>query len=179
MINQETDRLLLRQWQESDFEQYAAYYGDDELARYVGGVSSRADAWRRMASLIGHWTLRGYGHWAVEEKETGRFVGGVGLWFPEGWPELELGYWLTRDMQGKGYATEAAIKSRTCAYEVVGAKTLVSYIHPDNEPSKRVAERLGAQFEKIIELLDHGLHCVYRYPPNMAHEPRAKAEQPR
>lgn len=160
----ETNRLLLRQLQERDFESYAGYYADEETARFVGGRSDRQHAWRRMASLIGHWALRGYGFWAVEEKETGRFAGCVGLWFPEGWPELELGYWLMRDMQGKGYATEAALKSREYAYDVVGAETLVSYIHPDNEASKRVAERLGAHFERIIELLDHGPHCVYRHP---------------
>ncbi len=166
MVKQQTERLLLRQWQASDFEPYAAYYADEEMAKYVGGMSSREDAWRRMASEIGHWTLRGFGYWAVEEKDSGKFVGSVGLWFPEGWPELELGYWLMRDMHGKGYAIEAALKSRTFAYDVVGAKTLVSYIHPDNEPSKRVAERLGARFERVIELLDHGPHCVYRHPPN-------------
>ena len=166
LVERETERLVLRQWQESDFEPYASYYADEEMARYVGGVSSREDAWRRMASLIGHWTLRGFGYWAVEEKATGKFVGCVGLWFPEGWPELEVGYWLTREMQGKGYATEATLRSRAFAYDEVGAKTVVSYIHPDNEPSKRVAERLGAHFEEVIELLDHGPHCVYRHPPS-------------
>ncbi len=69
-----------------------------------------------------------------------------------------------RDSQGRGYATEAALKSREYAYGVVGADTLVSYIHPDNRASKRVAERLGAHFEEIIDLLDHGPHCVYRHP---------------
>lgn len=88
----------------------------------------------------------------------------MGLWFSEGWPELELGYWLMPNMQGKGYATEAGVKSRDYAWEVVGAKSLVSYIHPENEPSKRVAERLGARFEENIDLLSHGPHCVYRYP---------------
>jgi RimJ/RimL family protein N-acetyltransferase len=159
-----TDRLLLRRLQEKDFEPFAEYYGDEETARYVGGRCDRQAAWRRMASMIGHWELRGYGYWAVEELETGRFAGCVGLWFPEGWPELELGYWLMRDMQGKGYATEAALKSREYAFEVVGAETLVSYIHPDNEASKHVAGRLGARLEKTIELLDYGPHCVYRHP---------------
>ena len=159
-----TERLLLRQWEQRDFEFYAEYYADKEAARYVGGHCDRDKAWRRMAMLIGHWALRGYGLWAVEEKETGSFVGCVGLWFSDGWPELELGYWLRREMQGKGYAVEAARASRDYAYEVVGTETLVSYIHPDNEPSKRVAEKLGANFEEVIELLDHGPHCVYRYP---------------
>ena len=75
LVKQETERLLLRQWQASDFEPYAAFCGDEEMARYVGGLSSRADAWRRMASVIGRWTLRGFGYWAVAEKESGKFVG--------------------------------------------------------------------------------------------------------
>ena len=164
MIELETDRLILRQWHEKDFEAYAAFFADEEMARYVGGKSDREQAWRRLATVIGHWTLRGYGYWAVEEKETWKFVGGVGLWFSDGWPELELGYYITRDMQGKGYATEAALKARDYAFEVVKADTLVSYIHPENEPSKRVAEKLGAKYEKTIELLNFGPHCVYRYP---------------
>lgn len=160
----ETERLLLRQWRESDFEPYAEYYSDEEMARFVGGPCDRPAAWRRMASLIGHWELRGYGYWAVEEKVSGNFVGAVGLWFPEGWPELELGYWLTRETQGKGYATEAGATARDRAWEVLGAESLVSYIHPDNQPSKRVAERLGARSERVIELLDYGSLEVFRYP---------------
>lgn len=68
------------------------------------------------------------------------------------------------EMQGKGYATEAALAARNYAFEVVGAETLVSYIHPDNEASKRLAERMGAIAEKTIELLDYGPHMVYRHP---------------
>ena len=159
-----TKRLLLRQWRDDDFETYAAYYADADLAKYVGGQSDRETAWRRMASLIGHWVLRGYGYWAVEERRTGRFVGCVGLWFSDGWPELELGFWLVPEMQGQGYAAEAARRAHDYAFEVIGSDTLVSYIHPDNERSKRVAERLGARCESIINLLDFGPHCVYRYP---------------
>ena len=117
-----------------------------------------------MATLIGHWALRGYGYWAVEEQASGKLVGSVGLWRSEGWPELELGYWLAAEGQGKGYATEAGATARDQAFEVLATETLVSYVHPDNEPSKRVAERLGARYEKTIELLDYGPHCVYRYP---------------
>lgn len=164
MITLETERLLLRPWQEKDFESYAAYYADEETARFVGGACNREQAWRRMSALIGHWVLRGYGYWAVEEKSTAQFVGCVGLWFSEGWPELELGYWLMREMQGKGFATEAALRSRAYAFDSLKATTLVSYIHPENEPSKRLAERLGAHFETEIALLNYGRHCVYRHP---------------
>lgn len=163
-VEVETSRLLLRQWREADIESYAAYYSDVALAQYVGGRLTREKAWRHMAALAGHWALRGFGYWAVEEKETGTFAGCVGLWFSDGWPELELGYWLMPEAHGRGYATEAGVSARDYAWEVVGAETLVSYIDPENEASKRVAKRLGAAFETIIELVDFGPHCVYRYP---------------
>ena len=91
-------------------------------------------------------------------------MGCIGLWEPEGWPELEVGYWLVEKAHGKGYATEAALQARDYAYRELGAQTLVSYIHPDNESSKRVAERMGAKLDETIELLDLGLHCVFRHP---------------
>jgi RimJ/RimL family protein N-acetyltransferase len=163
-VELETPRLLLRQWREADFEAFAAYYADPELAKYIGGQAPREGAWRKMASLIGHWALRGYGYWAVEEKETGIFAGCVGLWFSDGWPELELGYWLVPGVHGRGYATEAGQAARDYAWATVGTESLVSYIDPDNEASKRVAERLGASFESVVELLTYGPHCVYRYP---------------
>ena len=72
MIEQETQRLLLRQWKADDFETFAGYYANEQTAKYVGGVSDRDQSWRRMASLIGHWALKGYGYWAVEEKDDGR-----------------------------------------------------------------------------------------------------------
>ena len=117
-----------------------------------------------MAASIGHWVLRGYGYWAVEEKDTGSFVGSAGLWYPEGWPEIELGYWLMPEMRGKGYATEAALAAHEVAFNTLHVESLVSYIHPENEPSKKLAERMGARAEATIELLDYGPHIVYRHP---------------
>ena len=164
-----TERLLLRQWRVSDFEVYERYYSDVRTARFVGGVMSPDRAWRHMAAVIGHWELMGFGYWAAEELETSTFVGCVGLWKSHGWPELELGYWLTEATIGKGYATEAGQASLDYAYGVLGVDTLVSYIAPSNAPSKRVAERLGATLETEIDLLDCGRHCVYRYAKLKTH----------
>ena len=111
----ETARLRLRQWKESDFEIYSKYYSDEKLAKYVGGKLDKEMAWRKMVSLIGHWYLKGFGYWAVEEKKTRKFVGCVGQWKSEPWPEIELGYWILPEMYGKEYATEAGIASKIFA----------------------------------------------------------------
>jgi RimJ/RimL family protein N-acetyltransferase len=120
-----------------------------------------------MALQIGHWALRGFGNWALEEKCSGRWVGYSGLWFPHGWPEPELGWSLAVHAHGQGYATEAARCVRAYAYGQLGLKTLVSYIVPSNLASQRVAARLDAKLERTIELRG-GRAGVYRHPPPSA-----------
>lgn len=155
----ETDRLTLRMWREQDFEQYAAMCADPEIMRYLGGGEplNRFDAWRHMAFLIGHWDLLGYGHWAVEEKASGAFAGRVGFLNPAGWPGFEIGWTLGRNFWGKGYATEAARRALEFAFEELDKSHVISLIHPDNEASIRVAERLGEKLEGNTELLGHNV----------------------
>ena len=136
-----TERLLLREWREEDLDAYAAMLADPEVARYIGGVLDRAGAWRQMAMFTGHWELRGYGLWVVEVE--GRMIGRAGLWCPEGWPGLELGWALARGAWGRGYATEAARAAMAWAWAALRPPALISLIHPENERSARVAERLG------------------------------------
>ena len=163
MIGLVTDRLKFRLWRESDFEIFTEYFLNEENAKYLGGVKSKEEAWRLMASYMGHYHLKGFGYLAIEERSTEKFVGCAGLWKSDPWPELELGYWLLDKMQGYGYATEAAKKVKDYAFQILDVKTLVSYIDPHNQPSINVALRLGASYEKDIELLDFGVHMVYRY----------------
>ncbi|HZB92318.1 MAG TPA: GNAT family N-acetyltransferase [Stellaceae bacterium] len=139
----ETERLRLRAWREEDFEPFARMMADADVARFIGGVLSRTDAWRAMAVLVGHWALRGHGLWAVERKSDGAFLGRVGLWRPEGWPGLEVGWALDRPYWGEGYATEAAKASLDYGFRNYPVPRLVSTIEPENLPSQRVAERLG------------------------------------
>lgn len=151
----ETDRLTLRMWREEDFEPYALMCADEEIMRYLGGgkTLNRLDAWRHMAFLVGHWDLLGYGHWAVEEKASGRFAGRVGFLNPADWPGFEIGWTLGRDFWGKGYATEAARRALQFAFDDLDRSHVISLIHPDNKASIRVAERLGEKLEGHTELL--------------------------
>ena len=154
MSRLETERLVLRMFSEEDFEQYAALMCDAEVTRFLGDGAplSREMAWRQMAIFLGHWQLRGYGLWAVEEKEGGRMVGRVGFFNPEGWPGFELGWTLGREFWGKGYATEAARRALEFAFEELGRGHVISLIRPDNRASIRVAERLGEHLEGRREL---------------------------
>ena len=153
----ETERLRLRAFREEDLEAYAAICADAEVMRYLGDgrALSRADAWRQMALIIGHWALRGYGLWAVEERATGVLVGRLGFFNPEGWPGFELGWMLRRASWGRGYATEGAGRALAHAFTEMGRERLISLIRPDNRPSIRVAERLGEQLERRTDLFGH------------------------
>jgi RimJ/RimL family protein N-acetyltransferase len=139
----ETERLVLRGWRESDIEVEAAVSADPEVMRYLGGVIGRDEAWRRMTLHAGHWLIRGYGNWAVEQRDSGALIGRVGLWRPEGWPGLEVGWRLVRSAWGSGYATEAARAAMEWAWANLEAEQLISLIHPENAGSMRVAGRLG------------------------------------
>ena len=150
----QTDRLLLRGLRQEDLDAYARFMADPEVTRYmVGDPLTRTDAWRSLAVMIGHWALRGYGMWAVERKSDGAFVGRVGLWNPEGWPGLEVGWTLGREFWGQGYATEAARAAMDFAFLTQGISRLLSVIDSRNRASQRVAERLGETCgeEHVIE----------------------------
>jgi RimJ/RimL family protein N-acetyltransferase len=151
----ETPRLLLRQFRASDLDAYAEMSADPEVMRYIGtGVTlTRAEAWRSMAAMLGHWQLLGYGMWAIEERSSGAFIGRAGFLDPPGWPGFELGWLLGRPHWGKGYATEAARAALAYAFDALGRDRVISLIREENGRSVRVAERLGAKYAGDLELL--------------------------
>ena len=163
-VTLETARLRLRPFRQADFDDYAAMCADPEVMRYLsptGDTLSREDAWRQMAMFAGHWQLRGFGTWAAEELETGRFVGRIGLHYPEGWPDRELGWTLCRSFWGRGLASEGARAAAEHAFRDLGWTHLISLILPGNVRSIRVAERLRARPASTAVL--RGVeHLVYR-----------------
>jgi RimJ/RimL family protein N-acetyltransferase len=156
----ETERLRLRHWRESDVDPFLAFYRDPQSAAIYGTDITHSDVWRRVALVIGHWQLRGFGPWALEDKATGKFAGHGGLWFPDGWGDVEVGYGISPEFRGRGYAAEAARRVRDYGYREKGLKRLVSYIEPENKASLRVAEKLGAVPDGEFVLRDK-VHIVY------------------
>jgi RimJ/RimL family protein N-acetyltransferase len=154
MVRLETDRLIMRMWKESDFERHAEICADPLVMRFLGEGKSlnRQEAWRHMAMLAGHWHLRGYGHWVVEEKSSGKYAGRVGFFNPEGWPGFELGWTLGRDYWGQGYATEAAQKALQFAFTEMNREHIISLIDPENRASIKVAQRIGEKVEGKAEV---------------------------
>ena len=155
-----TNRLELRRWREGDLDEHAAMIADPEVNRYVGGPTDRASAWRQIAIFIGHRELRGWTSSVVVERQSGRLLGRAGLWQPEGYPGVEVGWILKPSVWNQGYATEVGQALRDYAFGTLGIPHLLSLIHPDNHASIRVAQKIGASFEREYDL-NGTRHLIY------------------
>jgi RimJ/RimL family protein N-acetyltransferase len=154
----ETARLILRMFREDDFEAYHTKVSSDpDVMRYLGDGQplTRSLAWRQMAMIVGHWQLKGYGFWAVEERSTGELVGRIGLFDPEGWPGFELGWVLGKAYWKRGYATEGARRVLDHVFTDMGRDHVISLIYPANTASIRVAEKIGETLEGRVDLFGH------------------------
>jgi RimJ/RimL family protein N-acetyltransferase len=156
-----TDRLRLRPFDENDIDAYARLCADAEVMRYVGVGGKpldRAAAWREMAFYVGHWKLRGFGMWAVEERGRIGLIGRLGFHQPEGWPGFELGWVLAREHWGRGLAAEAAVAAIRHGFTELKQPRIISLIHPENTRSIRLAERVGERLEGKTELRGQEVH---------------------
>jgi RimJ/RimL family protein N-acetyltransferase len=160
----ETDRLLLRQWRDGDWQGLLRTYGDPEVMSWIGTTAgdlpSTAAAIGRMSM---HWRLLGYGMFAVEERSSGELVGRVGLMLHPDWPlvgpKVEVGWTLQRSAWGHGYATEGALASLELAFGELGLPQVFSMTRPDNTRSRRVMQRCGLTERGALEF--HGWKQVH------------------
>ena len=159
-VELETKRLKLRQFREADTDPLLSFYRDSVSESVYGPAMAHPDVWKRIAAILGHWQLRGYGRWAIEEKSSGTFAGYCGLSFTPEFADIEVGYGIMPAYRGKGIATEAARCARDYGYRQVGATRIVSYINPVNASSIHVAEKLQAQPDGTF-MLSNILHTVY------------------
>ena len=151
----QTERLVLRGPEVSDYAPYVAFFASDRV-RYEGGTRDAVGAWEDYAAAFGLWLIRGYGCWAVEERATGAFCGIVGLNHRIDYPETEIGWNLMAEAEGRGIAFEAAQAILPWVWENTDLASLVVYIHPENARSIALGRRLGGVDDRDAEPQDEG-----------------------
>lgn len=141
----ETDRLILRLPRVEDLDAWAAMMADEQAAKFIGGVTPRSVTWRGLMTMIGCWHAMGFAMFSVIEKSSGRWVGRLGPWMPDGWPGPEVGWAIARDCWGRGYATEGATAATNWAFDHLGWDRVIHSIDPENTASQAVAHKLGSR----------------------------------
>lgn len=159
----QSENLILRGPEKRDAEPMVAFLLDQERAAGFGASPNRGDAWRWFTLNVGHWHWHGYGYFTIETKQ-GDIAGISGIWNPEGWPEPEVGWVVFEGFEGKSIAYEAAMRVREWAYTDLGFTTLTSNIVPSNVRSIKLAERMGAKYERTYQNVHMGEDCLYRHP---------------
>ncbi|HKO58527.1 MAG TPA: GNAT family N-acetyltransferase [Thermoanaerobaculia bacterium] len=149
MFRLETERLYIRPWTPEDRPAFTALTYDPEVMRYVhrGEPYSEAevDEWfsRQERQMREYDLCMG----ALIEKAAGKLVGIAGTQPLGTTGDLEIGWWLAREVWGRGYATEAGGAAMRHVLETLGRPRVVAVIDPPNEASKAVVRRLGMEYE--------------------------------
>lgn len=140
----ETERLILRPPLLADFDAFAQCVADPAANEFIGGVKSRAEAWRLFMTMAGSWSLHGFALFSLLEKTTGRWLGRVGPWRPEGWPGNEIGWGLIKAAEGQSYAYEGTVAAIDWAFAALGWSEIIHCIDTGNTRSEALARRLGS-----------------------------------
>ena len=158
-----TERLRLRGWKDGDFAPYLDLVSDSERMRYVGaGAITIAQAQNEYREMREQWITRGIGVFVIAKRENHKPLGFTGLFESPMLDEPELCWSLFPGCEGMGYATEAAALARDWSYRERDIGPLMSLVHPENHPSRAVAERLSASIERESTWLGKP-RLVYRH----------------
>jgi RimJ/RimL family protein N-acetyltransferase len=180
----ETERLILRQWKQSDYSSFAKITADPEVMRFFPAVLSREESDKLAHKIETLISERGWGFWAVELKNTFEFIGFVGLHYQDqnipNTPFVEIGWRLSSKHWGKGYAPEAAGEALKFAFAELKHTEVYAFTTLQNEPSRRVMTKLGMvdtglDFDHPALAKDHPLerHCLYKITNTMWRESTA------
>jgi len=149
-----TERLLLRSFNKDDLDPFADMVGDIEViqqATYDGTTMTRTQAWNWLCLMIGHWHMRGFGIWGMEEKSSGKLIGRIGLQYLDWFDDVELVWMLSKSAWKKGFASEGARAAIDYGLNTLDLPRIAAVIRKENKPSIRLAERLGMEMEKEVE----------------------------
>ncbi|MGH8381409.1 GNAT family N-acetyltransferase [Pseudomonas sp.] len=174
ILELQSARLVLRQWQDDDLGEFAAMCADPQVMRYFPAPLTRLESAALIGRIRGHFNEYGFGLWALERKDTGAFIGMTGLlnvnFDADFAPAVEIAWRLARRHWGLGFASEAAWASLRCAFAQLGLEQVVSFTSESNLPSQKVMQAIGMQQDLDASFLhpklpeDHPLraHVLYR-----------------
>jgi len=149
----ETDRLIIRPFEERDISSSYKMNLDPEVSKYTGdgGVVSKTEIERRIKEhVFGDYKIYGFGRFAVELKSTGEFIGFTGLKYLDDMDEVDIGFRFMSQYWGKGYATESALPCIEYGFKTLGLKSIIGLVLPENKGSINVLKKLGFKFEKEV-----------------------------
>lgn len=145
----ETSRLLLPPLTVEHTAALASIYADPDVARFIGGDRLTQEAIEfQVSSFADEWSQKGYGQSAVLDRRSGEFLGRIGLHFWPAWNEIELGYVLGKEAQGKGIAFEGSVRWIEWAQSQSDVTYLIANIHSANAASIGLARKLGFAFDR-------------------------------
>lgn len=150
-----TPRLTLRAPILSDFEHWARYFSSPRSA-HEGGPLDREQAWQIWASDVACWHLRAYGAFGVDARDTGTYLGEVGIYHRDSFPGPELGWFLIPEAEGRGYAAEAARAVLGWLRAAFDWPLVTSIIDPGNARSIALGRRLGGVIDPSLPGIDPG-----------------------
>lgn len=151
------ERLCLGPWLDADREPFAAINADPQTMRYFPSTLTRAQSDQVAEGLAEALERRGWGFWAARLHD-GEFIGFIGLNLPRlrapFMPAIETGWRLARGHWGRGLATEGARLALGYAFQSLGLPSIVAFTAQDNQPSRRVMDRLGMHHDPADDF-DH------------------------
>ena len=140
-----TQRLVIRSFETSDLDDFAAIVADPEVMRYLGGVMTRAHTEHYLTRAMSIEKAAGFSRYAVSLRD-GELIGMCGFAPVEDY--IDLGYRLARRFWGQGYASEAAARIVTLGFDAFDFEQITGLAHPDNAGSINVLTKLGFQYQR-------------------------------
>jgi RimJ/RimL family protein N-acetyltransferase len=156
-----TSRLVFRPMARADLPDMAALLGDPDVMRFYPRPRTLPEAAAWIDWTLSSYEQYGFGLWVLTSAESGEFVGDCGLTYQtfDAERELEVGYHVRSDLQGRGFASEAAVACVEFARDGLAAPRVTAIIHPANLASRRVAEKAGLAFERVSRTAEAVLYA--------------------
>lgn len=151
-----TERLVLREFEESDALSFFELNNDPEVLKYTGDLAFQSiEEARQFLINYDHYKKYGFGRWAVLLKESNQFIGWCGIKYFAEKEYHDIGFRFFRKHWNKGYATEAALASLHVAFNDLQLTSIHGRAMKDNIGSIKVLEKIGMNFLKEVDFEEH------------------------